>query len=168
MIELIEKQCKSQDANPSIDHLEGRTISMPTTRGMGDLAPQSEREHNYVVMFRNSPKSAALVFSRLFRSKDSTLLNFMDAFPWTRPGMKQQEQLWSSGFPIVLLEALTDNRWYESFKVNCGKFAGDDTSNSETVRWLRWHSIAMDRDTDCSYVCYSGSLGKLSDVYGVS
>ncbi len=153
MIEIIEEQCKSQDANPSVDHLEDRTILMPTARGMGDLAPQSQREHNYVVMFRNSPKSAALVFSHLFRSKDSTLLNFMDAFPWTRPGMKQQEQLWSSGFPIVLLEALTDNRWYESFKVNCGKFAGDDTSNSETVRWLRWHSIAMDGDTDCSYVC---------------
>lgn len=80
-----------------------------------------------IALFRDKPQEATREFRRLFRIDDPRILGFMYAFPFENPTHRQSQLLWSSGFGVALLEALTDNRWYDSFgdmarDKNFGKF----------------------------------------------
>lgn len=74
-----------------------------------------EPDPDDVALFRERPEDAAEVYRNLFISNDRKLLGFMHAFPVVDRTPRQEELLWSSGFPLALLESLTDSRWYESF-----------------------------------------------------
>lgn len=109
-------------------------MSAPVINSVAEDVLQQESERKYVALFRDRPEEAAEMFKELFHSNDKTLQAFMHAFPWDDPTARQEKLLWSSKFPLVLLESLTDNRWYEWFRLNNDEVFGDDEVASEAVR----------------------------------
>lgn len=107
---------------------------LPYDGHVDDEGLRPDPEH--VIMFREKPEEAAGVYRQLFLSQeDRKLLAFMYAFPFEDPTPLQQKSLWLSGFPLALLDGLTDERWYESFKDMAGDFEFGHFATTESVRW---------------------------------
>ncbi|KAI0821052.1 hypothetical protein BC629DRAFT_420319 [Irpex lacteus] len=97
-------------------------MSAPVINSVAEDVLQQESERKYVALFRDRPAEVAETFKELFRSNDKTLQAFMRACPGDSLTARQEGLLWSSGFPLVLLESLTDNRWYEWFRARDGRY----------------------------------------------
>ncbi len=109
----------------------------------GDMKPSPEQ----ISLFREKPEEAAGVFRQLFYSNKSLkLLAFMHAFPFTDPTPKQQALLWLSGFPLALLDSVTDTRWYESFRVLA---ASSQYGQVATVESVRQHNLILSLEYRC-------------------
>ena len=66
----------------------------------------------YTKLFLERPERTAAVLQELYFSDDLALIPFLISLPrdLTR---KQQDALWSSRFPIALMDIASEHKWYE-------------------------------------------------------
>lgn len=98
--------------------------------------PHAVRDPYYTAMFRDRPQDAAREYTKLFHSDDAKNIAFMFAFPYRDPTPQQLQLLWLSRFPVVLLDSLSNSKWYESFRVMAAgaEYGRVATSQSVSLR----------------------------------